>query len=321
MMPLKVGPQSAGSNPGPACYDRAGNDFTVSDANLLLGVLGESISGINLDTELAKKAGHRICRVLNKNTLQLSQGVISIVNNNMVSALKNYSLSRGYDPRTFTLIAFGGAGPMHACALAEALGINKIVIPAQAGAFSALGILNAPERFDYVRTMLKPLDEAQDLIPMVIQDFNNDLKDKLGDEFQKATTYPSLDIRYYGQGHEINVAFSEEIESRFNEKHRSIFGFNVPENPLEVVNVKLVAELSAEKINLPKYANSTPEIHNIREVSNYGQIEVYLKDFYGYSVKGPCIVMDSTTTILVKKCWQAELDLNGILHLEYLERD
>jgi N-methylhydantoinase A len=318
---LKVGPQSAGSLPGPACYAQNGNDFTVSDANLLLGVLSESISGINLETDLARKAGRSLCQMLNKNIIDLSQGVIRIVNNNMVSALKNYSLSRGYDPRTFTLIAFGGAGPMHACALAEELGIKRIVIPDKAGAFSALGILNAPERFDYVRTILKPLDEAQDLIVKVIQDFIDDLKDKLGNEYQNASTYPTLDIRYFGQGHEINVSFSDGIEGIFNDKHYSIFGFNLPEYPLEVVNVKLVAELPAKEILYPKYTKSTPEIKNRREVSNFGLVDVYFKDFYNSSVKGPCIIEDTTTTVLVEGGWKADLDLTGILHLKYLEGD
>jgi N-methylhydantoinase A len=239
----------------------------------------------------------------------------------MVSALKNYSLSRGYDPRTFTLLAFGGAGPMHACALAQELGIKSIIIPNQAGAFSAMGIISAPERFDYVRTILKPLAEAQDMIQKVIQDFIDDLKEKLGQKYQKAITYPSLDIRYRGQGHEINVPYSQEIEGQFNEKHGSIFGFNVPEYPLEVVNVKLVAELPAEKILHAKYPQNTPEIKNSRVVSDYGEVNVYSKDFYGNDVQGPCIIEDTTTTVLVDIGWKANLDQTGILRMKHSEGD
>jgi N-methylhydantoinase A/oxoprolinase/acetone carboxylase beta subunit len=313
---LKVGPQSAGSTPGPACYNQGGTEFTVSDANLLLGVLGEKISGIKLDIELAKKAAERLCCTLDINPIELSRGVIRIINNNMASALKNFSLSRGYDPRSFVLIAYGGAGPMHACALAKELGIKKIVIPSQAGSFSAMGIINAPERFDYIKTILKPLNKAMDMIPKIINEFKDDLKGKTNRDFESVKLYPSLDIRFMGQGHEINIPFTDQLEDDFNKRHQDLFGFTVPENPLEVVNVKLVAEITKKHVNLPKYNANSPKIKNKRQVGNLGELGVYSKDFYGYSLQGPCIIEDNTTTVLINNNWQVTLNSNGTMHLE-----
>lgn len=313
---LKVGPVSAGSDPGPACYGQGGKKFTVSDANLIIGVLGKKISGISLNGEKALEAAKPLCHDLGLDLMELSHGVIQIVNNNMVSALKRISIGKGYDPRNFTLVSFGGAGPMHACAIAEILGIKRIIVPPYAGAFSALGILNAPIRFDYVHTILSPLNTALDLIPKALVTFHSDLKQKVHTLYKNTILQPSVDMRYLGQGHEINIPFTQNLATEFHSKHQELFGFNIPDNPVEVVNVKMVAELPAQELELKKYKRNEVKVRSEREVYPDERVCIYSKDFHGSNVEGPCIIEDVTSTIYVKPAWNANLDLQGVLHLE-----
>jgi N-methylhydantoinase A len=313
---LKVGPQSAGSQPGPACYEQGGKEFTVSDANLLGGVLGDKISEVTLDKESSLSAAEPLCKNLDMDHTRLSQGVLKIVNNNMLSALKRISIGRGYDPRVFSLVAFGGAEPMHACELADSVGIKKVIIPPFAGAFSAFGVLNAPVRFDYVRTILTPLDKAVELLPEVVKAFKSDLAGKLGGKVNDAVNTVSMDMRYHGQGHEINIQVGDELASAFHSKHAELFGFDMHEGSIEVVNVKMVAELHSVEIPLPKYSNNPADVKATREVFSQPEVPVYNKDFHGASVEGPSIIEDITTTVYIGSDWKAKLDEYDILHLE-----
>jgi N-methylhydantoinase A len=313
---LKVGPKSAGSNPGPICYDLGGTEFTVSDANLLIGILGQKVSDILLNKIKARQFASSLSQTLGIDPIELDQGVLKIVNNNMVSAVKNISIAKGYDPRNFNLVAFGGAGPMHACAIAEALGIKGIIIPPMAGAFSALGIMDAPVRYDFIRTILTSLNNAQDIIQKVVDEFINQLKEKLGDRFNEVITHISLDMRYKGQGHEINIPITDNLDKKFHDQHQLLFGFNILDNPIEVVNVKLVGELMSKKLSLPAFPKRSPKIIDKRFVYPFDIVCVYRKNFHGSVVEGPCIIEDNTTTVYVSANWKAKLDLNDILHLE-----
>jgi N-methylhydantoinase A len=313
---LKVGPMSAGSEPGPACYGQGGTDFTVSDANLILGVLGQNISGITLNNDESKKAAENLCNKLGMDIEKLSAGVIDIVNNNMVSAVKRVSVSKGYDPRNFTFVAFGGAGPMHTCAIADALGIKRIIIPPFAGAFSALGIMNAPIRFDIIRTILTPLDKALEMIPDVLKEFYKELEQKVHNRTDDVINHETLDMRYIGQGHEINIPFSENVEQEFHKRHEELFGFKIPENKIEVVNVKLVSELPVGEISFKQNQLRPVTELSKRNVKSNENTSVYRKDFFGSSVDGPCIIEDATSTIYVEPGWIGKLDLEGILRLE-----
>ncbi len=322
---LKVGPKSAGSTPGPACYGQGGTEFTVSDANLLAGVLGEKISTVKLDRSLAEKAAERLCQELGMSVEDLAQGVLRIVSSNMVAALKKVSVGRGYDPRNFTLFSFGGAGPMHSCALAEALGIQSIVIPPMAGAFSALGIMFSPLRFDYLRTILSPLEEALERIPEIMAEFRKDLKEKLGPRFQEAKSQLSLDMRYTGQGHQLQVPIiSKELDmgtlaKEFHSRHRKLFGFDIPKKALEVLNLKMVAELPTSGIPLERFRKERPCEPGNRELRPHGQVPVYQRDFYGFSVEGPCIIEEGTTTVRVDPGWVARLTREDVLFLEVVK--
>jgi len=203
---LRVGPESAGADPGPACYGRGGERATVTDANLLLGRLPDQLpGGIELDAD----AAHRALEGLEP------EAVIEVVNAEMVRALRVVSIEQGLDPRDFALVAFGGAGPLHACGLADELGMSTVLVPAAAGVLSALGLVAADERRDSVRSYVMPLDEAGEL----------------PDDGE-------ADIRYSGQSFELTVPLGPRLAERFHAAHRERYGYADASRPLELVAVR-----------------------------------------------------------------------------------
>jgi N-methylhydantoinase A len=209
---LLVGPESAGAHPGPACYGRGGMSPTVTDANLLLGRLPPVLpGGIELDTQAAERALGGIDPA----------DVVDVVNAEMVRALRVVSVEQGLDPREFALVAFGGAGPLHACALADELGSTTVLVPAAAGVLSALGLVAADERRDSVRSYVTPLANA------------GELPDE-GD----------ADLRYAGQSFELTVPLGPRLAERFHEAHELRYGYADPGRPLELVAVR-TAEVRA----------------------------------------------------------------------------
>jgi N-methylhydantoinase A len=220
---LRVGPQSAGAYPGPACYGRGGLNATVTDANLLLGRLPSRLAaGVELDRDAA-------ARVLGELD---PADVIEIVNAEMVRALRVVSVDQGLDPRDFALVAFGGAGPLHACALADELGMRTVLIPAAAGVLSALGLVAADERRDAVRSYVTPLDEAGEL-----------------------PVDGEADLRYAGQSFELTVPLGPRLAERFHEAHEERYGYAAPERPVELVAVR-----TAEIRPAPEVTVTGPEI-------------------------------------------------------------
>ena len=205
---LRVGPQSAGAEPGPACYGRGGTRATVTDANLLLGRLPETLpGGIVLDTDAAERALHGIAPA----------GVVDVVNAEMVRALRVVSVEQGLDPRDFALVAFGGAGPLHACALAEELRMTTVLVPAAAGVLSALGLVAADERRDTVRSYVMALDEIGD--------------DRLQGDGE-------ADLRYAGQSFELTVRLGADLAERFHQAHEARYGYADRDRAIELVAVR-----------------------------------------------------------------------------------
>ena len=203
---LRVGPESAGAAPGPACYGRGGTRATVTDANLLLGRLPAALpGGIALDAQAAERALRGIG----------AAGVIDVVNAEMVRALRVVSVEQGLDPRDFALVAFGGAGPLHACALAEELGMTTVLIPAAAGVLSALGLVAADERRDVVQTYVTPLADAGEL-----------------------PVEGEADLRYVGQSFELTVPLGRGLAERFHETHEARYGYADRERAIELVAVR-----------------------------------------------------------------------------------
>jgi N-methylhydantoinase A len=234
---LRVGPESAGASPGPICFGR-GEQVTVTDANLILGRLdSESFLGgaVSLDRERAlaymEKARGSIASVE-----EFAAGILRLVETSMEKAIRVISVERGYDPRDFTLVAFGGGGPLHACSLAHALRIPRVLVPALPGALSAVGILLADAVRDYSRTVM--LGAHADL-----GDVFAELEARGRTEFEaeqlSGFSLRSLDLRYQGQGYELNVPFGPNVLDAFHDLHRLRYGFAKEEHEVEVVNVRV----------------------------------------------------------------------------------
>ena len=216
---VRVGPESAGASPGPACYGRGGERPTVTDANLLLGRLpGELAGGFELDREAAERALDGFDPA----------DVVEIVNAEMLRALRVVSVERGLDPRDFALVAFGGAGPLHACALAEELGISTVLVPAAAGVLSALGLVASEERRDHVRSYVLPLEDAGEL-PVIGE----------------------ADLRYRGQSFELTVPLGEGLAERFHRAHEERYGYTDRDRPVELVAVRTAEIHPGPELDLP----------------------------------------------------------------------
>jgi N-methylhydantoinase A len=209
---LRVGPESAGADPGPACYGRGGTRPTVTDANLVLGRLPETLAGgLRLDRAAAERALGDLD----------PEAIVKAVNAEMVRAIRLVSVERGHDPRGLTLVAFGGAGPLHACELADELELHSVLVPESAGVLSALGLAASDERRDSVRTYLVPLDEAGEL-----------------------PTEGEADLRYAGQSFELSVPLEADLAGAFHRAHEKRYGYSDPSRSIELVAVR-TAELRA----------------------------------------------------------------------------
>ena len=216
---LRVGPESAGAEPGPACYGGGGERPTVTDANLLLGRLPARIAGaLELDERAAEGALDGID----------PEEAVAVVNAEMLRALRLVSVERGHDPRDFALIAFGGAGPLHACALAEELGIETVLVPAAAGVLSALGLAVGDERRDRVESFVRPLEEAGEL-----------------------PSAGEADLRYAGQSFELTVPLEHDLAGAFHRAHEARYGYADPARPVELVAVRTAEMRPGPDLALP----------------------------------------------------------------------
>jgi N-methylhydantoinase A len=247
---LRVGPESAGASPGPICFGR-GEQVTVTDANLILGRLdSKSFLGgaVSLDRERAvaymEKARGPIATVE-----EFATGILRLVETSMEKAIRVISVERGYDPRDFTLVAFGGGGPLHACSLAHALRIPRVLVPALPGALSALGILLADTVRDYSRTVMLPAGAS-------LEGFFVELEDRGRSEFEVENLHGfplrSVDLRYQGQGYELNVPYGSDVLTAFHDLHRRRYGFGKEEHAVEVVNVRVRMVAASPGFDPPK---------------------------------------------------------------------
>lgn len=216
---LRVGPESAGAHPGPACYGRGGTRATVTDANLLLGRLPKVLAG---GIELDRAGAERALAGINP------EDVVEAVNAEMLRAVRVVSVERGHDPRDFALVAFGGAGPLHACALAEELGVETVLVPGDAGVLSALGLVAADERRDHVESHVRPLDGVRDL-----------------------PGRGEADLRYAGQSFELTVPLGPDLAARFHRAHEERYGVAYPERSVELVAVRTAEVRAAPALELP----------------------------------------------------------------------
>ena len=329
---LKVGPKSAGATPGPACYMRGGENPCVTDANIVLGKLNQKkiLGGrMDVDLELAKKAIQtKICDKSDLNLQQAANGIITVVNSNMVRAIRSVSVEKGYDVREFSLMAFGGAGPLHACEVAKELGMKEVLIPPHPGTLCSLGLLLA----DLSRTMV--LDGVAENVPEIASQFEsmtaqgNGLLDKEGVPQERRRFEYFLDMRYQRQNFEICIpvpagemtaAVLEQVLESFHAEHKRSYGYCKKDAVVQIVNYRVSAIGIIDKPDLKPEAlrpeTNLPDPIAYRQVLFQGQ-EYYVKtpvyqreDFVpGQSIPGPCICEQMDTTLVVPAGWVIHVD-------------
>lgn len=334
---LRVGPISAGADPGPACYGKGGKDPTITDAFVLTGVLDPEyfLGGeIKLRPELAGKAYETLASKLKKSVIDVALGAIRLATANMVNAMKLVSVRRGYDPRDFTIVAFGGGGPMFATSIARELGVKKVVVPRVPGVFSAWGMLMTDLRHDYIQTKvttlnIKSLNELMKIINEMTETAYKQLYEE-GIDRKQVRFDASFDMRYLGQEHTVNTPIPitkvnakvlELIEKRFHYLHRKQYAFSLAD-PIEVVNVHLTAfgRVKKPKLTLWKAKAKGRDV-KVRAVSmEEGKVvaKVYDRDTLssGKVVKGPAVVEEPTSTTILRKGDTMRVDKFGNLVVE-----
>lgn len=255
---LRVGPRSAGAEPGPACYG-AGHELTVTDANLLLGRLDPDyfLGGrMRLDEARARAVAADLAARLHLDVMALAHGVVRVANANMERAIRVVSVERGHDTRDFALVAFGGAGGMHACEIADALDIDTVVVPRHAGVLSALGMLLADVTKDYSQSVLRPVVEADPAwLASRFAALEAHAAADLGAEGftgDRARIERALDVRYVGQSYEITVAWQPDYRGEFDRRHEQLYGYANPGRAAEIVNLRVKAVGLTDKPSLPQ---------------------------------------------------------------------
>jgi N-methylhydantoinase A len=323
---LRVGPESAGAEPGPVCFGR-GTRATVTDANFVLGRLDpESFlgGGVRLDRERTERILREQKGAL-ETVKEFAAGILRVVETGMEKAIRVISIERGYDPREFTLVAFGGGGPLHACSLARALRIPTVLVPAMPGALSAVGILLADTVRDYSRTVMLPGD-AMERVGDLFAELEERGRAEFAAEGLEGTAERSVDLRYRRQGYELNVAWDahspQSAISAFHQLHRQRYGFSDPARPVEIVNLRLRRIAAGEP-----YA---PERRELRPGGGseacYAQRQVYFDGeflstrFYrreglrpGDLVRGPALITEYTAATVLPPGSSAKVDGIGNL--------
>ncbi len=332
---LLVGPESAGADPGPACYGK-GSSPTVTDANLVLGRLNAGYfqgrsqldagsGGLTLDPRRAEEALAPIAQRMGTSTMEAAEGVVRVANANMARAIRVISVERGHDPRDFTLVAFGGAGPLHACDLAEALGIPRVLVPLFPGVLSAQGMTFADVSREYSTTVMLrgdglDLAAADEALAGLLERGRRDL-DEMGTPGDAAVAHRAMDLRYAGQSHELTVPYDgenlDQVTAGFHEAHRTRFGYADDGRPVEIVNVRLKLVSPTDRPEPPRNAEMRPDAGAAclatlpvvyQGVSH--DAKLYARDRLraGNVVPGPAVVVQYDSTVAVPPGWAATVD-------------
>jgi N-methylhydantoinase A len=333
---LQVGPHSAGADPGPVSYNRGGEEITVTDANIVTGVLDPDhfLGGrMKLDKAKAEKIlQEEIAKPLGLNALEAADGILNIINVKMEEAIKAVSSQRGYDIRDFTLVAFGGGGPMHAGRIALDLGIPSVLIPLTPGVHSALGLLMSDVKHDYVRSKLAGLDEldlneVNQLFAQLIDRAGADLRSE-GFQDNEIKLEPFLDLRYAGQGYELTVPSPmpplkvsdlKLMRERFDAQHELASGHKAETEPVELVSLRLIsyglvpqAKLSPSKATGRKLSQAKTGERKVYFGKQHGMLncQIYTRDLLepGHRISGPAIVEQLDTTTVIHPEQEAMVD-------------
>jgi N-methylhydantoinase A len=349
---FKVGPESAGASPGPACYNLGGSKPTVTDANLVLGrLLGDRIldGRMTLDTQMAEKSLEKVSSTLGSTINQTALGTISVLNNNMASAIRSRTIQKGIDPRDFSLCAFGGGGPLQAVEVAEILGIKEVIIPQNPGIMCAFGLLISRIEYHSVRTLL--MTKTQFNLSFLNETLT-EMKDDLISIFERDKADTKLisfeaftDLRYVGQGYELKVPLNsdmlkpehlEEVWDAFHKQHKQEYGHNFTSADIEMVSVKLKAHIKKE--------NPYEELSFESSFDEYsGRSDLTMKEV-GFSVEGkpqrfdteiirrnnlaggiqkmgPNVVYQQDSTTVVPPGWRMSVDDDLSLRLRKLDNN
>jgi N-methylhydantoinase A len=339
---IVVGPHSASSVPGPACYARGGVEPTVTDANLLLGYLNpDRFAGgsMRLDVGAARRAvQERVARPLELSLAEAAWGIHLVVNSDMELATRVVSIERGRDPRELALVAFGGAGPAHGCRLAQALKIPRVILPAAAGVTAALGLLAADVKFDVSRSHVRRLDDvALESVNAMYEEMEAQavLMIRESAPLGPVSLRRTVDARYAGQGYELGVRLPsgrletkdiERFREEFDRAYAARYGYANPGEAVEVVNWKLSAIGSGPRLDLPRYGGGgSAEIALTGRwpacfTEKEGYVETPVYDRYrlspGVELYGPAIIEERESTTVLPPGWSGVVDLHGSLLAE-----
>ena len=331
---LRVGPESAGADPGPACYGR-GDLPTVTDANLVCGRLDPDFflgGAMRIDPERSRRAIARLARRMGTTTAEAALGIIGIANANMEKAIRVISIERGFDPRRFALVSFGGAGGMHAAEMAADLRMPRVVVPRRAGVFSALGLLHADAVKDQTRTLLARLDELPAGLPLrIFAELRKRAWEDLADDgFDRRDVrlLASLDLRSLGQSYEITVPWRPSawdparLAEDFRLAHRRLYAFDHPDKPVEVVALRLKAFAAGPKPGFSKEpaGPAAPDRallkrQPIRHGRRTWRGAVFSRDLLraGNRIAGPALVIDPESTSFIPPGFRGLIDAWGNL--------
>jgi N-methylhydantoinase A len=340
---LRVGPQSAGSEPGPSCYGRGGEEPTVTDANVVLGRIVSLLGGtISLRNDLAiDSLENKISKKLGLSVEKAAQGIIRIVNNTMARAISIVSVERGRDPRDFSLIAFGGAGPVHACDLAEDLEISRIILPEHAGLFSAFGLLSADLERNFSLPVMKDVSKVE------LEEYFTRLRELARDalsrediRFSKFKSVELVDARYQGQSYEIPIRYMKKQDSKsikriFNSKHKQVYGYT-SDDVVEITSAKLRAIVRGARPTLMTKRRHhgrdglKTEMDQRKETRRAwiggkdGEVSIFYRDSLetGSRGEGPCIIEEYDSTAVINPSWSWKVDeYQNIILLRKKERE
>ncbi|WP_242157190.1 hydantoinase/oxoprolinase family protein [Aestuariivivens sediminis] len=329
---MRVGPKSAAANPGPSSYGKGGKSFTTTDANVVCNRIHEDyfLGGeLKPDFNSLKNAAKPLCEELSMNLQEIARGVIRVANANMVNALKSVSVNKGYDPRDFSLVVIGGGGPMHGAFLAEDLQMPEIIVPLNAGVFSAFGMLMSDLRRDYIRTEVMELNSSNfSVLNEVFAEMKNEaIKAYVRDAYRKEDIEFEyyLDLRYDGQEHSVKLRLShldnlkmDEIEHHFHQLHKKRYAFSLNDTKIEIVNYHLVAEVIVNKpiiAQVEKKGYSIDEALIDKAEVDFDESGIHKTNFFdrdkldpGINTNGPAIIVEQSTSTVVPPNHQFRID-------------
>lgn len=329
---LRVGPKSAGSNPGPACYGKGGKQATVTDANLVLGRIDASnfLGGrMTLDVDAAVEAVKDVADNINMSVNETAEGVLRIANANMAGIIRQITVRKGIDPRDFAIVAFGGAGPMHAVFIAEELGINTIIVPVMPGTYSAWGMHQCDIRHDSVRTFRENLhicdiEKINELYSSMKEEVC-DLLVKQNIESEKIVYEKTVDMRYVGQDYTLNIPFNEDVitdesierlKDAYNQFHKQVYGHNNPNGEIETVNLRMTGTGLIDRVQREPEAeieNPVIKAYKTNKVifnNNEYDTNIYQRSELvpGTKIESPAIIEELSATSVIPPGYDINID-------------